>query len=145
MITDNVPVRPLASTAGGGGDTGQGLDGTQESEQWVHSQYGLGKMVRPAGFEPASTAWKAAILNQARLWPRNPRQVTPYERSETPSGVDLPDRSVEGLHHCLFGEQMQTLKLDDLRSGFKSIDEWNHKTGQWKGTILVRSGPAARP
>ena len=26
-------------------------------------------VVRPAGFEPASAAWKAAILNQARLWP----------------------------------------------------------------------------
>jgi len=37
------------------------------------------------------------------------------------AGVSLSDRSVEGLHHYLFGERLQTLKPDDSRSKFKRI------------------------
>jgi hypothetical protein len=122
MMMDDALVESLALVVGDDGDICQGIDGTQESDKLVHSQYDcLGKMVRPPGFEPGSAAWKAAILNHTRLWPHSLRQETPDMRSKHSSGVSLSDRSVEGLHHYLFGEQLQTLKPDDSRSKFKRI------------------------
>ncbi len=121
MMMDDALVESLALAVGDDGDIGQGIDGTQESNKLVHSQSSLGKMVRPPGFEPGSEAWKASILNHARLWPHMLKQAVLETRAMRVSGVSLSDRSVEGLHHYLFGEGLQTLKPDDARSKFKRI------------------------
>ena len=50
------------------GDTGQSKGGAQKSVDRVHSLWcsdrTMNRMVRPAGFEPALAAWKAAVLTR---------------------------------------------------------------------------------
>ena len=65
MKMDFAPVKSQALAVCDDGDICQGIDGTQKSKVWVHSLYSPDKeMVRPAGFEPASEAWKASILTR---------------------------------------------------------------------------------
>ncbi len=99
MMMDCAPVKLQFRLNCRDGDIGQGSDGTQKSKVVVHSQYGLGDMVRPPGFEPGSQAWKAWI-------------ITPRQRSQSQKNKFLwlrfkhiailnpHDRSVEGSHHA---------------------------------------------
>ena len=89
MMMDCAPVRLRFRPNCSDGDIRQGSDGTQKSKVRVHSQYGLGRVVRPPGFEPGSEAWKASILDQARLWPR----VLEHER------ICLRFKSIDKVNH----------------------------------------------
>ncbi len=97
------------------------------------------QMVRPAGFEPASEAWKASILTRLD-----------YGRSRRGSivrGCDLRvlfkwtqlGGSVEGLHHCVlifshlpFSNRSVEGFDPDGRSPLAPVFD-----GQWKALILM--------
>ncbi len=121
MMVDDALVESLTLAVGDDGDIGQGIDGTQESNKLVHSHFGLGKMVRPPGFEPGSAPWKGAILNQTRLWPQMLKQAVQVTRFKRVAGVSLLDGSVEGLHHTQSRLQPQLQRQKRLQLQFKSV------------------------
>jgi hypothetical protein len=128
MMMDDALVESLALAVGDDGDICQGIDGTQESNKWVHSQCGLGKVVRPPGIEPGSQAWKACIIaprqrsrvlglavlvtrfkriarvtlesrSEARLWSHVTRRRRPWHMPVGAVRVNLCDRLLEGSNH----------------------------------------------
>lgn len=117
MMMDCAPVKLQLLANCNDGDIGQGSDGTQKSKVVVHSQCGLGGVVRPPGLEPGSQAWKAWIitprqrsqsLKRMHQWSRfkiidevNPRRVSGRLASCWCSGIPIPvefGRLVEGFY-----------------------------------------------
>ena len=60
-------------------------------------------MVRPPGFEPGSEAWKASILDQARLWPQELENESLWLEFKRIVRVNVPYRlmTIESVNKCL--------------------------------------------